>query len=53
MFNKNDKVRHNFSGNTGRVLDVRKNEQGYDILVEWDGILNSKDWYQRKVLIKL
>lgn len=47
------RVRHNFSRDTGKVVDVRKDPLGYDYCVEWDypdRLDHAKDWYQRNVL---
>lgn len=48
-FKVKDKVKHDFSGEIGTVLDVRRDPRGYDYYVEWDKT-GEKDWYKIKVL---
>jgi len=42
-------VRHDFSGQIGRVIDYRRREGNYNYKVQWRNI-TTPDWYQRKVL---
>ena len=48
------KVKHNYSGQNGKVLAYRRNPQGYNYQVEFEGVLYPYvDWFKREVLILL
>ncbi len=48
-FKKGSLVRHDFSGETGKVTATRRDKDGYNYFVEWFTI-NKCDWYKIDVL---
>lgn len=48
---KGDTVRHDFSGEIGKVVNIR-NKNPYRYCVSWNGKIGC-DWYKRDVLLKV